>query len=61
MSPRLGTDDQVLEAYAKGLGQKKWAPIEQKLKDGESASPVLPAILLTTSVRLRGRKRDMTG
>ncbi|WVQ94047.1 Kae1-associated kinase Bud32 [Kwoniella sp. CBS 9459] len=35
----------VLEAYAKGLGEKKWKPIETKLKD----------------VRRRGRKRDMTG
>ncbi|KAK1926211.1 Serine/threonine-protein kinase BUD32 [Papiliotrema laurentii] len=35
----------VLEAYAKGLGDKKWKPIEAKLKE----------------VRLRGRKRDMTG
>jgi hypothetical protein len=24
-----------LESYAKGLGEKKWKPIEQKLKDGE--------------------------
>ncbi|CAK9781783.1 kinase-like protein [Cutaneotrichosporon oleaginosum] len=35
----------VLEAYAAGLGEKKWKPIEAKLKE----------------VRLRGRKRDMTG
>ncbi|WRT63624.1 Kae1-associated kinase Bud32 [Kwoniella shivajii] len=35
----------VLEAYAKGLGEKKWRPIELKLK----------------SVRRRGRKRDMSG
>ncbi|OCF36076.1 BUD32 protein kinase [Kwoniella heveanensis CBS 569] len=35
----------VLEAYAKGLGEKRWKPIETKLKD----------------VRRRGRKRDMTG
>ncbi|KAL1412027.1 serine/threonine-protein kinase bud32 [Vanrija albida] len=35
----------VLDAYAAGLGEKKWKPIETKLKD----------------VRLRGRKRDMTG
>ncbi|WWC97154.1 EKC/KEOPS complex subunit BUD32 [Kwoniella sp. B9012] len=35
----------VLEAYAKGLGEKKWKPIETKLKE----------------VRKRGRKRDMTG
>ncbi|GFZ50708.1 Atypical serine/threonine protein kinase BUD32 [Saitozyma sp. JCM 24511] len=35
----------VLEAYSQGLGEKKWKPIEQKLKE----------------VRLRGRKRDMTG
>ncbi|WVQ80431.1 EKC/KEOPS complex subunit BUD32 [Cryptococcus sp. DSM 104549] len=35
----------VLEAYGKGLGEKKWKPIELKLKD----------------VRRRGRKRDMTG
>lgn len=25
----------VLEAYAKGLGEKKWGPIEAKLKEGE--------------------------
>jgi hypothetical protein len=25
----------VLDAYAKGLGEKKWAPIELKLKEGE--------------------------
>ncbi|BEJ15531.1 hypothetical protein CspHIS471_0501360 [Cutaneotrichosporon sp. HIS471] len=35
----------VLEAYGAGLGEKKWKPIETKLKE----------------VRLRGRKRDMTG
>ncbi|WVW81696.1 EKC/KEOPS complex subunit BUD32 [Kwoniella bestiolae CBS 10118] len=35
----------VLEAYARGLGEKKWKPIEIKLKE----------------VRKRGRKRDMTG
>ncbi|KAL7418908.1 serine/threonine-protein kinase bud32 [Cryptotrichosporon argae] len=35
----------VLDAYARGLGEKKWRPIEAKLKE----------------VRLRGRKRDMTG
>ncbi|RSH78985.1 serine/threonine-protein kinase bud32 [Apiotrichum porosum] len=35
----------VLDAYAKGLGEKKWAPIELKLKE----------------VRMRGRKRDMSG
>ncbi|WWC85722.1 Kae1-associated kinase Bud32 [Kwoniella dendrophila CBS 6074] len=35
----------VLEAYAQGLGPKKWRPIEIKLK----------------SVRKRGRKRDMSG
>ncbi|WWD22352.1 EKC/KEOPS complex subunit BUD32 [Kwoniella shandongensis] len=35
----------VLEAYEKGLGEKKWRPIEIKLKE----------------VRRRGRKRDMTG
>ncbi|WVF66432.1 Kae1-associated kinase Bud32 [Kwoniella sp. CBS 6097] len=35
----------VLEAYAKGLGEKRWKSIETKLKD----------------VRKRGRKRDMTG
>lgn len=35
----------VLEAYAAGLGEKKWKPIEIKLKE----------------VRMRGRKRDMTG
>ncbi|KAK8845406.1 Kae1-associated kinase Bud32 [Kwoniella newhampshirensis] len=35
----------VLDAYAKGLGEKKWRPIEIKLKE----------------VRRRGRKRDMTG
>ncbi|GMK56040.1 hypothetical protein CspeluHIS016_0210960 [Cutaneotrichosporon spelunceum] len=35
----------VLEAYGAGLGEKKWRPIEAKLKE----------------VRLRGRKRDMTG
>lgn len=36
---------QVLEAYGAGMGEKKWKPIETKLKE----------------VRLRGRKRDMTG
>ncbi|WVR03354.1 Kae1-associated kinase Bud32 [Kwoniella sp. DSM 27419] len=35
----------VLEAYAQGLGEKKWKPIEIKLRE----------------VRRRGRKRDMTG
>ncbi|KAL0243936.1 EKC/KEOPS complex subunit BUD32 [Cryptococcus tetragattii IND107] len=35
----------VLETYAEGLGEKKWKPIQIKLKD----------------VRRRGRKRDMTG
>lgn len=25
----------VLEAYGKGLGEKKWGPIEAKLKEGE--------------------------
>jgi len=25
----------VLEAYAAGLGDKKWKPIELKLKEGE--------------------------
>ncbi|ORX34633.1 Serine/threonine-protein kinase BUD32 [Kockovaella imperatae] len=35
----------VLAAYAEGLGEKKWRPIQTKLKE----------------VRLRGRKRDMTG
>jgi hypothetical protein len=30
------TDVQVLEAYSQGLGEKKWKPIEQKLKEGES-------------------------
>nr|XP_018266587.1 BUD32 protein kinase [Kwoniella dejecticola CBS 10117]OBR88745.1 BUD32 protein kinase [Kwoniella dejecticola CBS 10117] len=35
----------VLEAYAQGLGPKKWKPVEIKLKE----------------VRKRGRKRDMTG
>ncbi|WVQ76258.1 EKC/KEOPS complex subunit BUD32 [Cryptococcus sp. DSM 104548] len=35
----------VLEAYEEELGEKKWKPIGLKLKD----------------VRLRGRKRDMTG
>ncbi|KAK4684841.1 hypothetical protein P7C73_g5317, partial [Tremellales sp. Uapishka_1] len=35
----------VLDAYARGLGEKRWRPIEIKLKD----------------VRMRGRKRDMTG
>lgn len=35
----------VLSSYARELGEKKWKPIEAKLKE----------------VRLRGRKRDMTG
>ncbi|WVO14826.1 EKC/KEOPS complex subunit BUD32 [Cryptococcus depauperatus] len=35
----------VLEAYAMELGEKRWKPIETRLKD----------------VRRRGRKRDMTG
>lgn len=33
----------VLEAYGKGLGEKKWGPIEAKLKEGEcnrGAKPV---------------------
>jgi TP53 regulating kinase-like protein len=33
-TPRLITK-QVLEAYGQGLGEKKWKPIEQKLKEGE--------------------------
>jgi hypothetical protein len=28
-------DDKVLEAYGKGLGEKKWKPIEAKLKEGK--------------------------
>jgi hypothetical protein len=28
------TDKQVLEAYAAGMGEKKWKPVEQKLKEG---------------------------
>jgi hypothetical protein len=32
---KFATHTQVLEAYAAGLGEKKWNPIEQKLKEGE--------------------------
>jgi hypothetical protein len=30
--------EQVLEAYGKGLGEKKWKAVEAKLKEGESVS-----------------------
>lgn len=38
MASREGcqADLQVLEAYAKGLGEKKWKLIDNKLKEGES-------------------------
>jgi TP53 regulating kinase-like protein len=52
----------VLEAYAEGLGEKKWKPIETKLKEGELSTSQLCGLgSQLTPVRLRGRKRDMTG
>ena len=32
--------EQVLDAYAKGLGEKRWKPIEIKLKEGKLISLV---------------------
>jgi TP53 regulating kinase-like protein len=31
----IDADAQVLEAYAKSLGEKKWKPVESKLKEGK--------------------------
>lgn len=36
--PSFLAHTQVLEAYAAGLGEKKWKPIETKLKEGEFSS-----------------------
>lgn len=35
LCPRFSADLQVLDAYAKGLGEKKWKLTENKLKEGE--------------------------
>jgi hypothetical protein len=45
-----------LEAYAKGLGEKKWAPIEAKLKEGESLHFVLAEKVLMNSTPEREEK-----
>jgi len=34
-------DYQVIEAYGKGLGEKKWKPIEAKLKEGRLIAAVV--------------------
>jgi len=32
----------VIDAYGKGLGEKKWKPIEAKLKEGKLVVAVVP-------------------
>jgi hypothetical protein len=39
----------VIEAYGKGLGEKKWKPIEAKLKEGKLAYPLEMGFELTDS------------
>jgi len=68
--------DQVLDAYAKGMGEKKWALVGGRLDEGESRSFPNRVRLSWMRrvddretdhvdwfmiVRLRGRKRDMIG
>lgn len=49
-----------MEAYGMGMG-KKWADIEKRLKEGKPLILFILSYGLTFSVRMRGRKRDMTG
>jgi hypothetical protein len=43
----------VIEAYGKGLGEKKWKPIEAKLKEGKLAYSLEMGFELTDSATER--------